>query len=120
MANYIADGMKLEDKMWGTEGMNKILGLASQRTCDTAVQYSTVQYNDAWPSPCPCIRTSAGVNGEEAEGSSSGGGSSRIHFPPGELADLLWALIMGGVRPGPEWMKAYHEASLAVLQVWQP
>ena len=44
-------------------------------------------------------------------------GPNRIHFLPGELADLLWALIMGGVRPGPEWIKAYLEASQAVLQV---
>lgn len=52
--------------------------------------------------------------------SSSSAAANRQHFLPGEMTDLLWALIMSGVRPDPEWMRAYMAASQAVLQVRFP
>ena len=61
-----------------------------------------------------------GGTGSSTEGDSDGGGASaanRLHFLPGELTDLLWALIMCGVRPAPAWVKTYIGASQAVLQV---
>ena len=60
-----------------------------------------------------------GDNGKPAADSSplSPAASNRQHFLHGEMTDLLWALIMSGVRPDPEWIRAYMAASLAVLQV---
>ena len=59
-----------------------------------------------------------GDNGKPASDSSpSPAASNRQHFLHGEMTDLLWALIMSGVRPDPEWIRAYMAASLAVLQV---